>query len=205
MASPSGRESSGIPHDYNRRGEVMCVPMPEGIPSGSHPTGQLGALATEGREDRGCQGRPSAAAVGWGPRGFAKLFELAEALRRRGGRHRPRGLRRLLLFFLVGQAGKQVKPQIPFSFGISGTVRRPASCNGAKFTHCREQESQRDDDEDGRRRRRVSSARRSSRSWRAPDPLIAPGGRRFPASHRGMSTNSSSVSPAIRTPGSCRG
>jgi electron transfer flavoprotein alpha subunit len=65
---------------------------------------------------------------------FAKLFELAELLGGEVGATRP------VVYAdwadhdaLVGQAGKQIRPQILFSFGISGAIQHTAACNGAKF------------------------------------------------------------------------
>jgi electron transfer flavoprotein alpha subunit len=34
---------------------------------------------------------------------------------------------------LVGQTGKHIRPQILFSFGISGAIQHTAACNDARF------------------------------------------------------------------------
>ena len=123
-----------IPHDYDRRGEVMCVPMPEGIPAD-----RIRLVSSERCPPR--EGKiENAKVVVCGGRGmgskkkFAKLFELAELLGAEVGATRP------VVYAdwadhdaLVGQAGKQIKPQILFSFGISGAIQHTAACNGAKF------------------------------------------------------------------------
>jgi len=64
---------------------------------------------------------------------FAKLFELAELLGGEVGATRP------VVYAdwadhdaLVGQP-EAIKPQILFSFGISGAIQHTAACNGAKF------------------------------------------------------------------------
>ncbi len=65
---------------------------------------------------------------------FMKLFELAALLGGEVGATRP------VVYAdwadheaLVGQAGKQIKPQILLSFGISGAIQHTAAFNDAKF------------------------------------------------------------------------
>ena len=123
-----------IPHDYNRRGEVMCVPMPEDMPADRvrlvrSDLSRQRELKIEEAPVVVCGGR------GMGSKKkFAKLFELAEILGGEVGATRP------VVYAdwaeheaLVGQAGKHIKPQILFSFGISGAIQHTAACNGANF------------------------------------------------------------------------
>ncbi len=124
-----------IPHNYVRTGEVVPVPMPEDIPAD-----RVHLVRSEHCPQRGLK-IEEAKVVVCGGRGmgskkkFAKLFELAELLSGEVGATRP------VVYAdwanhdaLVGQAGKQIKPQILFSFGISGAIQHTAACNGAKFT-----------------------------------------------------------------------
>jgi electron transfer flavoprotein alpha subunit len=124
-----------IPHDATRTGEVVEVPLPEDLPAD-----RVRLVRSERFPQRG-QKIEEAKVVVCGGRGmgskkkFAKLFELAELLGGEVGATRP------VVYAdwighdaLVGQAGKQIKPQILFSFGISGAIQHTAACNGAKFT-----------------------------------------------------------------------
>jgi len=124
-----------IPHDATRTGEVVEVPLPEDLPAD-----RVRLVRSERCPQRG-QKIEEAKVVVCGGRGmggkkkFAKLFELAELLGGEVGATRP------VVYAdwighdaLVGQAGKQIKPQILFSFGISGAIQHTAACNGAKFT-----------------------------------------------------------------------
>ena len=123
-----------IPHDYVRNAEVVQVPLPEGLPADRVRLISSERVAQRGRklEDANvvvCGGR------GMGSRKkFAKLFELAELLGGEVGATRP------VVYAdwadhdaLVGQAGKQIRPQILFSFGISGAIQHTAACNDARF------------------------------------------------------------------------
>jgi electron transfer flavoprotein alpha subunit len=123
-----------IPHDYVRTGEVVKVPLPEDLPAD-----RIRLVRSERRPQRE-QKLEDAKIVVCGGRGlasrkkFAKLFELAELLGGEVGATRP------VVYAdwaghdaLVGQAGKQIRPQILFSFGISGAIQHTAACNNAKF------------------------------------------------------------------------
>jgi electron transfer flavoprotein alpha subunit len=123
-----------IPHDYVRTGEVIRVPMPEDLPEDRVRLVRLERCPQ--REQK----LEDAKVVVCGGRGlgsrkkFAKLFELAEILNGEVGATRP------VVYAdwaghdaLVGQAGKQIRPQILFSFGISGAIQHTAACNNAKF------------------------------------------------------------------------
>ncbi len=123
-----------IPHDYLRTGKVVKVPLPKDLPAD-----RVRLIQAEHRPPRGRK-IEDAKVVVCGGRGlgskkkFAKLFELAELLSGEVGATRP------VVYAdwadhdaLVGQAGKHIKPQILFSFGISGAIQHTAACNGAKF------------------------------------------------------------------------
>jgi electron transfer flavoprotein alpha subunit len=123
-----------IPHDSSRTGEVVRVPLPRDLPA------DRVRLVSSERSPQRVQKLEDARVVVCGGRGmgsakkFMKLFELAELLEGEVGATRP------VVHAdwadhdtLVGQAGKQIKPQILFSFGISGAIQHTAACNGAKF------------------------------------------------------------------------
>jgi len=123
-----------IPHDYVRTGEVVRVPMPVDLPAD-----RVRLVRVERCPQRE-QKLEDAKVVVCGGRGlgsrkkFAKLFELAELLGGEVGATRP------VVYAdwaghdaLVGQAGKQIRPQILFSFGISGAIQHTAACNNARF------------------------------------------------------------------------
>jgi len=123
-----------IPHDYIRTGEVVKIPLPEHL-----PVDRVRLVRSE-RSPQREQKLEEARVVVCGGRGlgskkkFAKLFELAELLGGEVGATRP------VVYAdwaeheaLVGQAGKQIRPQILFSFGISGAIQHTAACNDAKF------------------------------------------------------------------------
>lgn len=123
-----------IPHDYIRIGEVVKVPLPEHL-----PVDRVRLVRSERCPQRE-QKLEDARVVVCGGRGlgskkkFSKLFELAELLGGEVGATRP------VVYAdwaeheaLVGQAGKPIRPQILFSFGISGAIQHTAACNDAKF------------------------------------------------------------------------
>ena len=123
-----------IPHDDTRRGEVVRIPLPKKIPAD-----RLRLLAYERRIDRD-QRLEEAKIVVCGGRGmgsklkFKKLFELAQLITGEVGATRP------VVYAgwadegaLVGQAGKNIKPRILFSFGISGAIQHTAATTDADF------------------------------------------------------------------------
>ncbi len=123
-----------IPHDHNRTGEVINVPLPRDIPAD-----RVRLVRSERRLMRE-QKLEDASLVVCGGRGmgskkkFAKLFELAELLGGEVGATRPAVYANWVGHeALVGQAGKQIRPQILFSFGVSGAIQHTAACNNAKF------------------------------------------------------------------------
>jgi electron transfer flavoprotein alpha subunit len=121
-----------IPHDSTRQGMVICEPMP-----GRLPKERMHLINYERKPLRG-QRIEEARVVVCGGRGmgsknkFKKLFELAQLLGGEVGATRP------VVYSgwadpdaLVGQAGKQIKPQVLFSFGISGAIQHTAGFNNA--------------------------------------------------------------------------
>ena len=123
-----------IPHNYVRTGEVVRTPMPEGTPAE-----RVRLIRSERFPQRGGK-LEDAKVVVCGGRGmgskkkFAKLCELAELLNGEVGATRPVVYAGLAGHdSLVGQAGKHIRPQILFSFGISGAIQHTAACNDARF------------------------------------------------------------------------
>jgi electron transfer flavoprotein alpha subunit len=123
-----------IPHDNLRTGKVEKVPLPEDLPGD-----RVRLIRVEHHLPRGRK-LEDAKVVVCGGRGmgskkkFVKLFELSALLGGEVGATRP------VVYAdwadqeaLVGQAGKHIKPQILFSFGISGAIQHTAACNDAKF------------------------------------------------------------------------
>ena len=123
-----------IPHDYVRTGEVVRIPMPEDL-----HVDRVRLISSERCPQRAWKIEEAKVVVcggrGMGSRKkFMRLFELAELLGGEVGATRP------VVYAdwaghdsLVGQVGKHIRPQILFSFGISGAIQHTASCNDAKF------------------------------------------------------------------------
>jgi len=123
-----------IPHDNALQGEVIRLPLPRKL-----ARDRLRVVAYERQPER-VQKLEEARVVVCGGRGmasrskFKKLFELAQLLSGETGATRPvvhagwadEGA-------LVGQAGKNIKPQILFSFGISGAIQHTAALTDADF------------------------------------------------------------------------
>jgi electron transfer flavoprotein alpha subunit len=123
-----------IPHDDSRRGEVLRLPMPSKLPAD-----RLRLVAYERQPERD-QRLEEAKIVVCGGRGmgsklkFKKIFELAQLLSGEVGATRP------IVYAgwvdeeaLVGQAGRNIKPQVLFSFGISGAIQHTAALTDADF------------------------------------------------------------------------
>ena len=123
-----------IPHDDSLRGEVLRLPLPRKLPKD-----RLQLVAYE-RQPARDQRLEEAKVVVCGGRGmgskskFKKIFELAQLLSAEVGATRP------VVYAgwadegaLVGQAGKNIKPQILFSFGISGAIQHTAALADADF------------------------------------------------------------------------
>lgn len=123
-----------IPHDGNRRGMVVREPMPSKL-----PRERMHLISYERKPPRD-QRIEEAEVVVCGGRGmgsknkFKKLYELAQLLGGEVGATRP------VVYSgwaepdaLIGQAGKQIKPQVLFSFGISGAIQHTAGINRTTF------------------------------------------------------------------------
>ncbi len=123
-----------FPHNDDLRGEVVRLKMPAKLPAD-----RLRLVAYERQPERN-QKLEDAKVVVCGGRGmgskakFKKIFELAQLLSGEVGATRP------IVYAgwadeetLVGQAGKHIKPQILFSFGISGAIQHTAAITEADF------------------------------------------------------------------------
>ncbi len=123
-----------IPHDFDRSGQIIRIPMPAKLPKE-----RIRLISYQRKPQRG-QRIEEAHVVVCGGRGmgskmkFKKLFELARLLDGEVGATRP------VVYSswadhdsLVGQAGKHIQPQLLFSFGISGAIQHTAAINDAKF------------------------------------------------------------------------
>jgi electron transfer flavoprotein alpha subunit len=123
-----------IPHDNSLRGEVIRIDLPSKLPKD-----RLRLVAYE-RQPARDQRLEEAKIVVCGGRGmgskqkFKKIFELAQLLSAEVGATRP------IVYAgwvdegaLVGQAGKNIRPQVLFSFGISGAIQHTAALADADF------------------------------------------------------------------------
>lgn len=123
-----------IPHDAQRTAQIFQMPMPTNLPKE-----RLRLIGYEHKPPRG-QRIEEAKVVVCGGRGlgsknkFKKLFELARLLDGEVGATRP------VVYAdwadhesLVGQAGKNIRPDVLFSFGISGAIQHTAAINDANF------------------------------------------------------------------------
>ncbi|MBU2643713.1 electron transfer flavoprotein subunit alpha/FixB family protein [bacterium] len=123
-----------IPHDYERTGEIVRVPMPEDLPRESVH------LVRSERSAQRSQPLEEANVVICGGRGmgsrkkFRKLIELAELMNAEVGATRPVVYANWIEpEALIGQAGKHITPKVLFSFGISGAIQHTAAINNAEF------------------------------------------------------------------------
>jgi electron transfer flavoprotein alpha subunit len=123
-----------IPHDYERRGEVLRIPIIENLPE--NRVRLIDFKRQPGRDQR----IEEAPVVVCGGRGmgsktkFKKLFDLADLMGGEVGGTRPVVYAGWLESdALVGQAGKHIKPKILVSFGISGAIQHTAATNEADF------------------------------------------------------------------------
>ena len=123
-----------IPHDNDRRGEVIREPMIKDIPKD-----RVRLISNEHQPGRD-QRIEDAAVVVCGGRGMGskkklkKLFDLAELMGAEIGGTRPVVYAGWLgADALIGQAGKNIKPKILISFGISGAIQHTAAINEAGF------------------------------------------------------------------------
>lgn len=123
-----------IPHDYERHGEVLRIPIIENLPE--NRVRLIDFKRQPGRDQR----IEEAPVVVCGGRGmgsktkFKKLFDLADLMGGEVGGTRPVVYAGWLdSDALVGQAGKHIKPKILVSFGISGAIQHTAATNEADF------------------------------------------------------------------------
>lgn len=123
-----------LPHDDGRSGEIVEVPVP-----GNMPRERVKIVSSE-RCPRKGKKIEDATIVVCGGRGmgskkkFRRLYELAGLLEGEVGATRP------VVHsgwadhdVLVGQAGRQIKPDILFSFGISGAIQHTAAISNSKY------------------------------------------------------------------------
>jgi electron transfer flavoprotein alpha subunit len=123
-----------LPHDNHREGKIIKVELPADL-----PPERLTLISSERRPEQE-RNLETAKVVICGGRGmgskrkFKNLFELAALLGGEVGATRPVVHSRWIgEEALVGQAGKQVKPQVLFSFGASGAIQHTAGITGAEF------------------------------------------------------------------------
>jgi electron transfer flavoprotein alpha subunit len=123
-----------IPHNNERRGEVVRIPIQKSLPED-----RVRLIANE-RQPRRDQRIEDAPIVVCGGRGmgskkkFKKLFDLAGLMGGEVGGTRPVVYAGWLeTDALVGQAGKHIKPKILLSFGISGAIQHTAATTEADF------------------------------------------------------------------------
>ena len=123
-----------IPHDYVRTGEVIRLDLPS-----SMPISKIRLVKSE-RSPKQDMRLEDAKVVICGGRGmgskqkFKKIFELANLMNGEVGATRPVVYANWIEHtHLVGQAGKNIRPQILLSFGISGAIQHTAAINNAEF------------------------------------------------------------------------
>ncbi|MEA1968048.1 MAG: electron transfer flavoprotein subunit alpha/FixB family protein [Thermodesulfobacteriota bacterium] len=123
-----------LAHDYEAKGEVVSLPLPKNLPKD-----KIRLVSSEHRPPKKqkienadiviCGGR------GMGSKGkFKKLFDLAKHMNAEVGATRPVVYSEWVSHdALVGQAGKNIKPRILFSFGISGAIQHTAAITESSF------------------------------------------------------------------------
>lgn len=125
---------SELPHDYERRAQVVRLELPPDQPP------ERVRLVSSRRLPHRPQDLESAAVVVCGGRGmgskkkFQNLHELARLLGAEVGATRPAVYARWADHeALVGQAGKTIRPKLLLSFGASGAIQHTAGIQGADF------------------------------------------------------------------------
>ena len=123
-----------LPHDYEAAGEVISLPLPKDLPKE-----RVKLVTSEHRPSKKkkieeadiviCGGR------GMGSKGkFKKLFDLAKLMSAEVGATRPVVYSEWVpADALVGQAGKNIKPKVLLSFGVSGAIQHTAALTDADF------------------------------------------------------------------------
>lgn len=123
-----------IPHDYEAKGKIIRIDLPKELPA------RRTRLLESELQTQKKQKIEDAAIVICGGRGmgtkkkFHSLSDLAILTDAEVGATRP------LVYAgwtghdnLVGQAGKNIRPKILFSFGVSGAIQHTAALSGAEF------------------------------------------------------------------------
>jgi len=120
------------PHDYEATGDVISLALPDDLPKDRIRlvTSELKPSKKQRIEDADiviCGGR------GMGTKGkFKKLFDLADLMNAEVGATRPVVYAEWMSpDALVGQAGKNIKPKVLLSFGISGAIQHTAALTDA--------------------------------------------------------------------------
>lgn len=123
-----------LPHDYERTGDIIQVELPADLPP--ERVRVISSARVEAKE----QGLAKAKVVICGGRGMGsrqKFRNLAELARLLGGEV---GATRPVVYegwageeMLIGQTGKEVRPDVLFSFGVSGAIQHTAGIQDAKF------------------------------------------------------------------------
>ncbi len=123
-----------LPHDDNAKGEVMAIDLPSGLP------GERVRLIKSEHRPADRQKIEDADIVICGGRGmgskrkFKKLFDLAALMKAEVGATRPVVYSEWVDHeTLVGQAGKNIKPKLLLSFGVSGAIQHTAAITDADF------------------------------------------------------------------------
>lgn len=123
-----------IPHNYERTGKIVHVPLPENLPK------DRVQLISSKQSTKRNQKLEDAQVVICGGRGmgskskFKKIIELAELMNGEVGATRPVVYSKWVgNEVLIGQAGKHIKPKVLLSFGISGAIQHTAAINDSDF------------------------------------------------------------------------
>ncbi len=123
-----------IPHDYAAQGEIVRLALPEDLPR------ERVRLVRSERQPTRAQRLEDARVVVLGGRGmgskkkFKGLYELAGLLGAEVGATRPVVYARWAgQEALVGQAEGHIRPQVLFSFGISGAIQHTAGIDDGAF------------------------------------------------------------------------
>ncbi|THB72505.1 MAG: electron transfer flavoprotein subunit alpha/FixB family protein [Desulfobacteraceae bacterium] len=123
-----------LPHDDHAVGDIISIPMPQDMPPKrvrmvSSEYRPAGKQRIEDADIVICGGR------GMGSKGkFKKLFELARLMNAEVGATRPVVYANWIGHdALVGQAGKNIKPKVLLSFGISGAIQHTSALSDAQF------------------------------------------------------------------------
>lgn len=123
-----------FPHNDNPSGEIIRMKLPGNLPRPrvrfvSSEKIRTSELKLEDARVVVCGGRGMG-----GAKRFKNLFELARLMEGQVGATRPAVHAQCAPpEALVGQAGRHIKPELLFSFGISGAIQHTAAITGADF------------------------------------------------------------------------